>query len=141
MSIFCASTIDHLASFQFRVARRDKPEARALQQHLQSCPNLFSVFLTTLLKKLIFNQVDSYWSLSRPVLSIILAHEQAFAEAKQHLLNSQPQQHHQKMTEEFDKLLIKIDRNLEATNRDRFTQRVTALRNALKSFVVMPNAQ
>ena len=43
------------------------------------------------------------------------------------------------MTEEFDKLLLNIERNLEPTNRDRFTQRITALRNAMKKFVVQPN--
>ena len=41
--------------------------------------------------------------------------------------------------QEFDKLLVDIERNLEPTNRDRFTQRVTAMRNALKQFVVRPN--
>ena len=139
VSIFCASTIDHLASFQFRVARRDKPEARALAQHLQNCPNLFSVFLISLFKKLIFQGVESYWSLSRPVLSIILANQQAFIDAKQHLLATQPPQNHAQMSAEFDKLLVDIERNLEPTNRDRFTQRVTAMRNALKQFVVRPN--
>ena len=139
VAIFASSTIDHLASFQFRVARRDKPEARALQQHLQQCPKLFSVFLMILFKKLIFQGVESYWSLSRPVLSIILASEDAYNDAKQHLLNTQPPQNHQKMTEEFDKLLLNIERNLEPTNRDRFTQRVTALRNVMKKFVVQPN--
>ena len=92
-----------------------------------------------LFKKLIFQGVESYWSLSRPVLSIILASEDAYNDAKQHLLNTQPPQNHQKMTEEFEKLLLNIERNLEPTNRDRFTQRVTALRNAMKKFVVQPN--
>ena len=32
--------------------------------------------------------------------------------------------------------MLNIERNLEPTNRDRFTQRITALRNAMKKFVV-----
>ena len=102
-------------------------------------PTTGSIFLISLFKKLIFQGVESYWSLSRPVLSIILANQQAFIDAKQHLLATQPPQNHAQMSAEFDKLLVDIERNLEPTNRDRFTQRVTAMRNALKQFVVRPN--
>jgi exportin-7 len=139
VSVYCASTIDHLASFQFRVSRRNKPEAIALQQHLASCPNIFTGFLTTLFKKLLFDGAESYWSLSRPVLSIILANDQAFEQAKQYLAATQPPQNHPKMKAEFDKLLIDVDRNLEPTNRDRFTQRITAMRNELKKLLIRPN--
>ena len=139
ITVYCASTIDHLASYQFRVARRNKPEAVALTQHLASCPNIFSEFLTMLFRKLIFEGSDSYWSLSRPVLSIILADEQAYENTKSYLAATQPPQNHPLMQKEFEKLLANIDRNLEPTNRDRFTQCMTAMRNEMKKFLVQLN--
>ena len=43
------------------------------------------------------------------------------------------------MQKEFEKLLANIDRNLEPTNRDRFTQCMTAMRNEMKKFLVQLN--
>ena len=70
-----ASAIDHLASYHFRNGSRDTPKGAAVRGHMEQCPGVMTALLTTLFSSLIFKTDANYWSLSRPLLSIILCRE------------------------------------------------------------------
>ena len=80
VAIFASSTIDHLASFQFRVARRNKPEARALQQHFNNAQNFYCFSDDTVQETHISRRRELLVVVSS-VLSIILASEDAYNDA------------------------------------------------------------
>ena len=59
-------------------------------------------------------------------------------EAKRAIIQTQPQANHQRFTEALERMMTDISRNLETTNRDRFSQRVNMFRAEVKNFMVRP---
>ncbi|AQK82893.1 ARM repeat superfamily protein [Zea mays] len=128
----CASAIDNLAAFYFNnITSGDSPPSPAsvnLARHIGECPNLFPQILKTLFEIMLFEDAGNQWSLSRPILSLIMTSEQMFSELRAHILASQTVDQQQRLSQCFDKLMTDVNRNLEPKNRDRFTQNLTAFR-------------
>ncbi|CAM9958305.1 unnamed protein product, partial [Discosporangium mesarthrocarpum] len=137
----CAATIDHLATYHFKNSSKDVPPMRALKTHLAANPTLLSSLMSTLFNILLFdsmsNNTANQWAVTRPILSLLLADEQAFNNYKEHLTASQAPQNQPRLQEAFSKLLSDVQRNLESTNRDRFTQRLTTFRIGVRQFLTM----
>ena len=135
----CAQAVDHMATFQFNhINRPQKPESMALKQHISHAPNCFTTFFIMLLNNVMYRDLNTCWSISRPLLSIILANEQTLEEAKRTILQTQPEANHKPFLEAFERMMVDISRNLETTNRDRFSQRVNVFRTEVNNFMVRP---
>mmetsp|Transcript_3905 Transcript_3905/g.6196 ORF Transcript_3905/g.6196 Transcript_3905/m.6196 type:complete len:239 (-) Transcript_3905:535-1251(-) len=141
MAAQCANTIDHLASYYFRHHKpghpNPKPGIRALNQHLNAEPSLLSKLMATLFNQLLFGPMSNQWAVTRPILSLMLASEQAFTEYKASLLATQSPDKQAQLQEAFAKLLQDVQRNLENGNRDRFTQKLASFRLSVRSFLTM----
>lgn len=137
----CAATVDHLATFYFSKGSKQTPTSHALKQHLQANPNLLSSLISTLFNILLFdnatNQAANQWAVTQPILSLMLADEAAFNQYKEHLISSQGHENQARLQESFAKLLADVQRNLESTNRDRFTQRLAAFRVTVRQFLTV----
>ncbi|TVU12964.1 hypothetical protein EJB05_46631 [Eragrostis curvula] len=133
ISTQCASAIDSLAAFYFNnVVAGDGPPSPAslnLTRHIGEFPSLFPQILKTLFEIILFEDAGNQWSLSRPILSLIMTSEQMFSDLRAHILASQPVDQQQRLSQCFDKLMADVNRNLEPKNRDRFTQNLTAFRH------------
>ncbi|PKA58500.1 hypothetical protein AXF42_Ash008787 [Apostasia shenzhenica] len=130
----CASAIDNLAAFYFNnvsVGDSTPPSQAAvnLARHIAECPNLFAEILKTLFEIVLFEDCGNQWSLSRPMLSLILISEQVFSDLKVQILASQPSDQQQRLAACFDKLMADVNRSLDARNRDKFTQNLTIFRH------------
>jgi hypothetical protein len=55
------------------------PRAQAIGEHLRQRPELLPSILTTLFEIVLFEDCSNQWSLSRPMLSLILINEQIYA--------------------------------------------------------------
>lgn len=73
----------------------------------------------------------------RPMLSLMLASESSFAAYKEHLLSTQTPENQTLLNEAFNKLLSDVKPDLESSNRDRFTQKLTAFRVATRGFLTL----
>jgi len=56
---------------------------------------------------------------------------------KDQLMQTQNPDAQLKLNEAFQKLINDVSRNLESTNRDRFTQKLTAFRVSTRSFLTL----
>jgi len=139
LSSLCANTIDHLATFYFENGTKEnKVSVQMLKKHLAAQPNLFDSLTSTLFNLLLFGSPQNHWAVMRPMLSIILASESSLKNYKDQLSRSQPSQENRLLLEEaFGKLLSDINRSLDSTNRDRFTQKLTAFRVNTRSFLTL----
>ena len=63
---------------------------QAIGEHLRQRPELFPAILTTLFEIVLFEDCSNQWSLSRPMLSLILINEQIYAALRQQIIASQP---------------------------------------------------
>ncbi|XP_040377848.1 exportin-7-A isoform X2 [Oryza brachyantha] len=133
ISTQCASAIDSLAAFYFNnITAGDGPPSPAalnLARHIGEFPTLFPQILKTLFEIIIFEDAGNQWSLSRPILSLIMISEQMFSDLRAQILASQPVDQQQRLSQCFDKLMADVARNLEPKNRDKFTQNLTTFRH------------
>ncbi|KAL3148536.1 hypothetical protein ABBQ38_013973 [Trebouxia sp. C0009 RCD-2024] len=134
----CAQAIDNLAGQYFKglqAAADDKPNttAQAISEHLRQRPELLPQTLSTLFEIVLFEDCSNQWSLSRPMLSLILLNEQIYHELKHRIIASQPAQKQVRLASCLDKLMTDVQRNLEAKNRDKFTQNLTILRHDFRA--------
>lgn len=71
------------------------------------------------------------------MLSLMLANEQSFTQYKDHLLSTQSPENQIKLNDALNKLLSDVSRSLDNTNRDRFTQKLTAFRITVRGFLTL----
>ena len=64
--------------------------AQAIGEHLRQCPELLPQILSTLFEVVLFESCNNQWSMSRPMLSLILLNEQIYHELKHRIIASQP---------------------------------------------------
>jgi exportin-7 len=167
ISSFCANAIDHMTTYYFENQGKDRVEMHSLSkvsrsdfviafnchespdrlltvsllsrllQHLAAQPNLFSSLTATLFNLLLFGPPQNHWAVMRPMLSLMLASESSFEAYKHHLLSTQSPENQSKLNETLNKLLSDVSRSLESTNRDRFTQKLTAFRVTARAFLTL----
>lgn len=67
-----------------------------------------------------FEDCRNQWSMSRPLLGLILLNEDYFNQLRQSIISQQPIDKQVNMKQLFDNLMHGIERNLLAKNRDRY---------------------
>lgn len=158
----CAAALEHLAAYRFRemLDAADDEEMvhestvcngirdcvanasmnRSLSE-LQKEHHLFAAQLRTLLHMIVFEDCTNQWSLSRPLLALILVAEEAFEEWKEQALatmSAHPQRQ-RALAIAFEKLMQDVPRgkqaNLDVKTRDRFTQNLSQFRHEVRTLV------
>ena len=137
VSAQCASTIDHIATYIFLNQNRDKPTVLLIRSHMQSEPDLLLQLMTVLFNSLLFTSHANHWAVTRPILSLLLASETAFNDYQNQLVSTQAPENQEKLREEFTRLTADIQRSVETTNRDRFTQKLTMFRLNVRQFLTL----
>ncbi|KAI0562710.1 Importin-beta [Gracilaria domingensis] len=132
MSSQSASAIDALSAFRFKQAMKGSDYGRMMQAHVDQSPELFPSCLEIIFTMIINIDCTNQWSLSRPLLSLILTNQDTYVKIKNRVIQSQPPERQSGVASAFDKLMFDVQMNLESKNRDRFTQQVTQFRLALR---------
>jgi len=137
----CAAALDHLAAFHFKeVAERDEDSIKVMSK-LGAERELFAFQLAVLLHMIVFEECTNQWSLSRPLLALILINEEAYHKWQEQALGSMGAHptRQQKLAQAFEKLMAGVPRgehaNLDVKTRDKFTQNLSAFRHDVRSLV------
>ncbi len=138
MSSQSATSIDQLSAFRYTQTMKDTEWGRMVKAHVDQSPELFPTCLEIVIKTIIHVDCTNQWSLSRPLLPLILTNEEAYMRIKASMVHSQPTAEGRATVESaFNELMKGVQPNLESKNRDRFTQRVSVFRVSLRSARVM----
>lgn len=132
----CCATLDNIITYLFRKLTTKKkknhpsivPDSEAFLRILELHPEILQQMLQTVLNIIMFEDCRNQWSMSRPLLGLILISEQYFNKLRESIISSQPQDKQQTMLHCFDSLMDGIERNLLTKNRDRFTQNLSLFR-------------
>ena len=90
---------------------------------------------------IVFEECTNQWSLSRPLLALILICEDAYAQWKDQALASMATHpaRQQKLAIAFEKLMAEVPRgkqaNLDVKTRDKFTQNLSQFRHEVRTLV------
>lgn len=88
---------------------------------LEVHPEILQQILSTVLNVIMFEDCRNQWSMSRPLLGLILLNEDYFNQMRQNIIRSQPPDKQAAMAQWFENLMDGIERNLLTKNRDRYT--------------------
>jgi len=127
------AAIGHLMSYYFAQLQKGTEHAARLGQHFQQDPELFSRILNSIFTIVLFEECSNQWSMTRPMLPLILINPGFYEEYQRKLISSLAPEKQIKMQEAFNKLMDGVENNLETKNRDKFTQNVTTFRHQAKA--------
>lgn len=146
----CCSALDNIVSYIFKQLalkvstfpnkkmRHGVPvENNTVIKVVELHSDILQGILSTLLNLVMSEDCRNQWSMSRPLLVLILLYEDYFRSLKENIIRGQQIDKQQTMAQWFDALMDGIERNLTMKNRERFTQNLSMFRrdiaNSLKS--------
>ncbi|XP_078509484.1 ran-binding protein 17 isoform X2 [Lissotriton helveticus] len=134
----CCACLDYIVSYLFKhLAKEGKKSLRRreicqdgqrLLHFMQQNPNVLQQMMSILMNTIIFEDCRNQWSVSRPLLGLILLNEKYFNELRASLINSQPDNKREILDLCFRNLMEGVEQNLLVKNRDRFTQNMSVFR-------------
>ncbi|KAF9095535.1 hypothetical protein BGX23_000390 [Mortierella sp. AD031] len=105
-----------------------------LVEYVLTNKDIMGYLLVVLFRVTVFENRNNHWSLSRPLLGLILLNRDFFAEYTSRFVQGQLPDRQ----EALQKLLMEgIETNLSTTNRDRFTTNATAFRRECSQLTLM----
>ncbi|XP_046373797.1 exportin-7-like isoform X1 [Haliotis cracherodii] len=132
----CCATLDNIITYLFRrlTVKKKKtragsvPDSESFLRILELHPEILQQMLSTVLNIIMFEDCRNQWSMSRPLLGLILLNEEYFNKLRESIISSQPAEKQATMVQCFENLMDGIERSLLTKNRDRFTQNLSVFR-------------
>ncbi|CAF0733817.1 unnamed protein product, partial [Brachionus calyciflorus] len=135
ISTSCCTALDHIITFLFKNMSKQKRGHQSHQipliQIYQQQPQVLQQILSTVINIIIFEDCKNQWSMSRPLLGLILLNEQYFDQWRNNLISSQAMEKREAAENTFKSLMNGIERTLSVKNRDKFTQNIATFRRDL----------
>ena len=100
---------------------------------MRESPGAFPSILRTLLEHVLLEDVTNQWSLSRPLLPLIILDESSFQDIKEQIVMGQREPFRSALREVLTNLDDGVGRTLESKNRDKITQNLAMLKHQLRS--------
>ncbi|KAJ8703972.1 hypothetical protein PYW07_013266 [Mythimna separata] len=143
----CCATLDHIVTYLFKQLvqkssnkvsnpRQPPPEtSNMFIEVLQRRPEIMQQLLATVLNVIMFEDCCNQWSMSRPLLGLILLNEEQFSRIRQDMIAQQPRDKQAQLAHWFNGLMAGIEPNLLTKNRDRFTQNLSMFRRDINDLL------
>lgn len=147
----CCATLDHIVTYLFKwISKTNKKvsgvnsvansrEGEACLKVLEMHPEILTQMLSNILNIVMYEECRNQWSMSRPLLGLILLNEEYFTQLRQQVIQSQPPEVQAAMAQWFENLMDGIERNLLTKNRDKFTQNMSVFRRDISDNLKGPN--
>lgn len=143
----CCATLDTVITYLFKNLTIKKKKRNHMQQNeaflriLELHPEILQQMLSTVLNIIMFEDCRNQWSMSRPLLGLILLNEEYFNKLRDSIIASQPPDKQQAMVQCFENLMSGIERSLHTKNRDKFTQNLSLFRRDVNDSLKAANGQ
>jgi exportin-7 len=123
VSMQSCATVDNMISFfHTQLGGKPTPEQERVRRFLGEAPQCFQKILHLMFQLVMTGEFSSTWSISRPLLGLVLLHEQYFLQLKEQLVSSQIEERRPKLRGYFDDLMAGVENNLNTKNKDHFTR-------------------
>ncbi|XP_063632313.1 exportin-7-B [Cydia splendana] len=141
----CCATLDHIVTYLFKqlvqkssnkIPHGRQPEtSNMFIQVLQQRPEIMQQLLATVLNVIMFEDCCNQWSMSRPLLGLILLNEEQFSRIRAEMIAQQPRDKQPQLAQWFSGLMQGIEPNLLTKNRDKFTQNLSMFRRDINELL------
>ncbi|KAI8357069.1 armadillo-type protein [Mortierella sp. GBAus27b] len=109
-----------------------------LVEYVLSNKRALSYLFMILFKAVAFENRSNHWSLSRPLLGLILLNREFYAEYVLRFVRAQLPDRQEQLQKAIDALMEDVENNLTTANRDRFTTNTTTFRRECSQWTLMP---
>ncbi|KAF9187737.1 hypothetical protein BGZ51_001122 [Haplosporangium sp. Z 767] len=117
--------------------QQQEQETHWLVDYLMSNKEILSYLFLNLFQVVAFENRSNYWSLSRPLLGLILLNRDFFIEYTNSFIQAQLPDRQESIRTAVNDLMEGIEYNLTTLNRDRFTQNITTFRRECTQMTLM----
>ncbi|TPX44123.1 hypothetical protein SeLEV6574_g04696 [Synchytrium endobioticum] len=117
--------------------QQNNPAGQFLVRRAQETPEIFPFLLVRLLEVVLFEDSPNQWSLSRPLLPLILLQKDYFDYYTSQLVSSQLSERREILSKAIQQLMDGVEYNLYPKNRDRFTQQLLNFRREMSNQYVV----
>ncbi|KAF9812367.1 hypothetical protein SFRURICE_005478 [Spodoptera frugiperda] len=111
----CCATLDHIVTYLFK--QLVQKSSNKVPNPRQPPPETSNMFIEVL-NVIMFEDCCNQWSMSRPLLGLILLNEEQFSRIRQDMIAQQPRDKQQQLAHWFNGLMAGIEPNLLTKNRD-----------------------
>jgi len=119
----CCATVDNIVTyFHAQATGKATPEQERARRFLAEAPQALQKIMYLMFQLVMTGEFSSTWSISRPLLGLVILHEQYFVQMKEKLINQQIEERRPKFRQYFDELMAGVDSGLQTKNKDRFTR-------------------
>lgn len=131
----CANSVQYLCEFVIKQMQKNTEEHQGILRVLAERPTVFTELLKSVLEVVMTEDTNYMWTLSKPLLGLIIVSEHQFEELKHYLINSitQDPERVQSYLNAFDTLMKGISRGMDIKNKDRFTKNFSDFRQAINA--------
>ncbi|XP_075159155.1 ran-binding protein 16 isoform X3 [Haematobia irritans] len=117
-----------VSTFPNKKLRSLTPENARFLEVVKMNSELLQNMMSTLLNNVMAEDCKNQWSMSRPLLVLILLYEDYFRSLKENILRAQPLDKQQIMAQWFDDLMNGIERNVSVKNKEKFIHNLSSFR-------------
>ena len=132
MSSACAS-LHHICSHMYVQVTTQGQQLSLLSEHLQADPELLRRIMESLFHLLLFDERMNTWSISRPLLPLILLCPEKYHSFRTKTIEEHPKERSEVISRAFEELMTDLEKNLEPRTREKFAQNVSTFRNTMKT--------
>ncbi|XP_063900388.1 exportin-7-like [Zophobas morio] len=135
LAVKCCHALDSLISHAVKCLKKKTNQVdTGLILAIESCKELLVQMLKVMLNAVIFEECKIYWSLSRPMLAIIILNKKYFDEAKNYVIEQQSNERQPMFHKLFDELMNGLDGSLSQRNRNQFNKNINSFRRDVTNF-------
>ncbi|XP_061393190.1 ran-binding protein 16 [Musca vetustissima] len=149
--ITCCSILDSIISYIFKQLqlkmstfpnkklRNLTPENARFLEVVKMNSEILQNMMSTLMNNVMAEDCKNQWSMSRPLLVLILLYEDYFRTLKENILRAQPIEKQQIMAQCFEDLMNGIERNVSSKNKEKFIHNLSSFRRDVVNLPKMSN--
>ncbi|CAG9327538.1 unnamed protein product [Blepharisma stoltei] len=130
-----ANSITYMCEFIIKTSQKDNNDSQAINRVFNDFPGCLSELLTAVLEVVLNEDSNYMWSLSKPLLGLIIINENSFEQIKNYVISgaSSNLETQQSLNASLSKLMNGVSRSMDQKNRDRFSKNFTEMRQAITS--------
>jgi exportin-7 len=136
----CCTVLDHILTKTVNGLSKSKPDpdSQKLQGFIAKYVGLFQEILRFLLNLVMFEDCKNQWSVSRPLLGLIVVQYEFFTQVRRQIVLAAPAPKQAQYNQCFENLMTGVEQQLSTKNRDKFTQNLAVFRRDLNTFAKSP---
>ncbi|KAF8817967.1 importin-beta N-terminal domain-containing protein [Cardiosporidium cionae] len=136
VSMQCCSIVDNVVTHFCN--KKDSPEAdgQAIRNFLESAPQVMRRILQLMFQLVITGEHSSPWSMSRPLLGLILLYENEFILIQRQLASQHLEEKQLQLEQYFTELMRGVEANVSSKNKEVFTRNLYQFAQSVRTYLV-----